>query len=365
MPKPLASTAASPKPAAAKKAAQTKGEAPSPGSRPARKSSTPKTATKATSKVGTLKATGRKATVKKAATKKTIAKKAAVDKAARERAVPKRAQTSKSAPRAEKPTGAVAVPPALPSTRSRRPRARGLPAGRVPARSAKAPEPVPSARKETVFAEPSPEPRPRPRALENPPAGEGASFALPSTYGESHVLLLARDPQTLFAAWDLAPSVSEDLKARIGRRAFAVSSLTLRLIPAQGEPGVFRVDRQDRSRYLKVSGASSFIAEIGYTTPAGRFQLAARSAPCFVPMKESAPARSGETATRLLVRYREASALARVGVNLGGVARAGSVRPVRGDATGRARPKAVPEPSSFPGPASALVLGGASDLYRR
>lgn len=193
---------------------------------------------------------------------------------------------------------------------------------------------------------------------------EGASgSALPPTYGESHVLLLARDPKTLFAAWDLSPSFTESLKSRIGRRAFAVSTQTLRLIPGEGETTVLEVEKQDRTRYLSVSGASSFIAEIGFTTPAGRFEFAARSSPCFVPMNDPAPGRSGETASRLLVRYREAASLARAGVRLASVGRLVGSRSL-GQTGALARPAAG---SRIPASrrAAASVLGGASDLYRR
>ena len=177
---------------------------------------------------------------------------------------------------------------------------------------------------------------------------------LPSSYGESHLLLLVRDPQTLFAAWDMAPSTIEALKARLGRRGFAVSTLTLRLTRAGGGASVLHVGKKARSRYLKIDGGPSFIAEIGFTTPAGRFELVARSAPCFVPMGPIARAEAIEAGRRAVVGYREARALAR----RGGV-------PPNPGAT-RARPN--PSTDGAASPAVTLVprvLGGASDLYRR
>ncbi len=174
---------------------------------------------------------------------------------------------------------------------------------------------------------------------------------LPSTYGESHLLLLVRDPQTLFAAWDIAASTLEALKGRLGRRGFAVSTLTLRLTRAGGGTSIIHVANKTRSRYIKIDGGPSFVAEIGFTTPAGRFELLARSAPCFVPMGPLARQAAGESARRAVVRYREARALSRAALARGNPGGAG--RAVSGNLKGSAAS------------AAARVLGGASDLYRR
>ncbi len=179
---------------------------------------------------------------------------------------------------------------------------------------------------------------------------------LPVSYGESHLLLLVRDPQTLFAAWDMAPARVEELKARIGSRAFAVSTLTLRLTRAGGATTVFHVGKRARSRYLKVDGGPSFIAEIGFTPPSGRFELMARSAPCFVPMGTIARQELVGTERRSVLGYRAARALARRGLTPtppGGTARARSSQSKDGVS------------ASSEAPAAPRVLGGASDLYRR
>lgn len=182
--------------------------------------------------------------------------------------------------------------------------------------------------------------------------------SLPTSYGESRLLLLVRDPQTLFASWDMAPSTIETLKARLGRRGFAVSTLTLRLTRAGGSASVLHVSKRARSRYLKIDGGPSFMAEIGFTTPAGRFEFVARSAPCFVPMGPAARAEAFEAGRRAVLGYREAVA----------VARRGGVAPNPGPASAASRSRANPaaagaaSPAAHPAP---RVLGGASDLYRR
>lgn len=178
---------------------------------------------------------------------------------------------------------------------------------------------------------------------------------LPSSYGESHLLLLARDPQTLFAAWDMAPSSVDAIRNRIGKRAFEVSTLTLRLTRAGGPTSVVHVSRKSRSRYLKIEGGPSFMAEIGFTTPAGRFELLSRSAPCFTPM--GAPGRHALLggATPTILSYREARARARRGQ--------GSLASIA--ATAAARAEILRATEGQPQPTEGRTIGGASDLYRR
>ena len=194
-------------------------------------------------------------------------------------------------------------------------------------------------------------PLPKPRPLPT----------LPSSYGESHLLLFARDPRTLFAAWDMAPSAVNAIKSRLGNRGFAVSNLTLRLSGA-GATSVFHLGKRTRSRYLKVDGGPVYVAEIGLTTPSGRFELMARSEPCVVPM---GPVSGREPAEgkRAALGYREAHAMAQRGLS--------PTLPAN-DPAG-SRPAASPSPSapeagaSYPAriKSAPRVLGGASDLYRR
>jgi len=183
---------------------------------------------------------------------------------------------------------------------------------------------------------------------------------LPASYGESRLLLLVRDPQTLFASWDIAPSIIEAMKARLGRRGFAVSTLTLRLTRAGGSASLMHLSKRARSRYLKIEGGPSFMAEIGFTTPAGRFELVARSAPCFVPMGPVARAEALEAGRRAVLGYREAIAVAR----RGGM----SPNPNPGSGSGATRSRGNSSAAGASSPAAdraPRVLGGASDLYRR
>lgn len=188
---------------------------------------------------------------------------------------------------------------------------------------------------------------------------------LPSSYGESHLLLLVRDPQTLFAAWDVSPSTVDAIKARIGARGYAVSNLTLRLTRAGGGVTTFHLGKKVRTRYLRIDGGPSYIAEIGITPPTGRFELIARSAPCFVPQGASAHHDWPGTRHRAVLGYREARALAKRGLVPVSPNGAPRIAPSSsgGDVGGRAGGGAVAMAPA--GAAAPRVLGGASDLYRR
>ena len=262
----------------------------------------------------------------------------------------KKASVKKTAPKASSPKARVprrSAPPARPAAERVEP-----PAAALIAPSADSPTPTADAQSQVVASKFA--------TVETAPAKPPVRPTLPTSYGESHLLLLVRDPQTLFAAWDMAPSTIEALKARLGRRGFAVSTLTLRLTRAGGSASVLQVGKKARSRYLKIDGGPSFMAEIGFTTPAGRFELVARSAPCFVPMGPLARQESLEAGRRAVLGYREAIAVAR----RGGV----YPNPGPGSGPGVARARINPPAAGAASPAAVAgprVLGGASDLYRR
>jgi hypothetical protein len=164
----------------------------------------------------------------------------------------------------------------------------------------------------------------------------------------------------------MAPAAVNAVKSRLGSRGFAVSNLTLRLSGA-GSTTVFHLGKRARSRYLRVDGGPVYFAEIGLTTPTGRFELMARSAPCVVPM---GPAASREPADgkRAALGYREALALARRGIRPARPAKGGTARGLAASAT--TAPSTPSTPSGGAASAARIksaprVLGGASDLYRR
>lgn len=58
---------------------------------------------------------------------------------------------------------------------------------------------------------------------------------LPSAYGQDRLLLLARDPHTLFATWELTGGMRERVLEQTGFPP-DVAQLTLRLLAGRGEP---------------------------------------------------------------------------------------------------------------------------------
>lgn len=287
---------------------------------------------------------------KKAAAKPPAAKRG--PKVAAKAAPPKATPRSRAGKKPETSSSRGAAPrKAVAEARARRPVKRpALPLAQV---ESTAQEPLgPDPQSQVVaakFARPAATPRPRPRLR-----------PLPSSYGENHLLLLVRDPQTLYAAWDIAPAVVEGLKARIGRRGFAVSTLTLRLNSVGGHSTHYHLGKRTRSGYLRVSPGRSFTAEIGFTAPSGHFELVARGGPCYVP-GGARTSGHGAGAGRARVRYREAAALVRRGVALA------RLIPVEGAFSHRPNLGNEAAGLAAPGPRSASVrlLGGASDLYRR
>jgi hypothetical protein len=140
----------------------------------------------------------------------------------------------------------------------------------------------------------------------SPVTGPGRKFALPPAvvepalpasedlldweqdYGLGRLWLAARDPRTLHATWDLTPA----------QAAAAGERLALRVYAGREPAGPFRevaLARSARSVFVPAEGAGQwFVAEIGFTDPAGAWQVLARSAPVRTPAVVSAEAREPE-----------------------------------------------------------------------
>jgi hypothetical protein len=140
----------------------------------------------------------------------------------------------------------------------------------------------------------------------SPVTGPGRKFALPpmviepalpasedlldweQDYGLGRLWLAARDLHTLHATWDLTPA----------QAAAAGESLALRVYAGREPAGPFRevtLARSARSVFVPAEGAGQwFVAEIGFTDPAGAWQVLARSVPAHTPALVSAEAREPE-----------------------------------------------------------------------
>ncbi len=211
----------------------------------------------------------------------------------------------------------------------------------------------------------------RPRVFEE------ERFVFPESYANDRVRLLVKDPEWLFAHWDVSPSSWGALRRELGDRAFALSRLTLKLgDPASGALSVVLLPAGARSWYLRTKPAHrSYRAELGLTLPTGEFRALASSNVVVTPRvgPAASPARhravfgkrgsaknaAAPTAAELALGAADAPSATAAARR---AARGSSVTLIDGAAPGT---PAQGLPSERGGSSEALVRGGASDLHRR
>jgi len=181
---------------------------------------------------------------------------------------------------------------------------------------------------------------------------ETERFVFPDTYGVNRVRLLVKDPEWIFAHWDVDSSVLKSLRTDLGERALALSRLTLRLSDTvAGGSTVILLPKSARNFYIRADGAArSYEAEIGITLPSGEFRTLASSNTVRTPRV----GRSPDTA-RDRVRFDRAGNY---------VAQAALAFGARRSTAGRmADTRLMPEIAPLPTPGTGR--GGASETYRR
>ena len=185
----------------------------------------------------------------------------------------------KPSTKAVKPARSAAVPP-RPSSRKREeppsaargaePRARSAAEKPAAADTPAAAGLTDEERIESAKYEPR---RARPRVFEE------ERFLFPQTYGVNRLRLLVKDPEWLFAYWDVDPRSLESLRADLGARASALSQLTLRVFEDRdGGASTFLLPQDARTWYVpaRVPGRA-YRAEVGVMLPSGEFRSLARS----------------------------------------------------------------------------------------
>ena len=199
---------------------------------------------------------------------------------------------------------------------------------------------------------------------------EEERFIFPQTYGVNRLRLLVKDPEWMFAYWDVDPRSLASLRADLGERASALSQLTLRVFEERGGgASTFLVPQDARTWYVPTRLAGrAYRAEVGVILPSGEFRPLARSNSVVTPRG----ARSSQKAKRS-VRYDRARPLAQMAA-LGSSSEEATAAdepwsppldPGAGPEEERAgpeeeRPRATPRSGGKPG-----ERGGASDLHRR
>jgi hypothetical protein len=182
---------------------------------------------------------------------------------------------------------------------------------------------------------------------------EEERFLFPETYGVNRVRLLVRDPEWIFAYWDVNPAAMKDLGKSIGERALALSRLTLRVLdPVSGGSSDILLPPGARWWYIRTDSARrTYRAELGVTLPSGEFRRLAESNTVVTPRVGPSPERA-----RRRISYRDAR----------------EIPPEAAEAAGRAEKEtgtakdpwaAGPTDGAAPG-AGETGRGGASDVFR-
>ena len=184
---------------------------------------------------------------------------------------------------------------------------------------------------------------------------EEERFLFPETYGVNRVRLLVRDPEWIFAYWDVSPSTMKDLGKSLGERALALSRLTLRVIdPVSGGSSDILLPPGARWWYVRTDSARrTYRAELGVILPSGEFRRLAESNTVVTPRVGPSPERA-----RRRMSYRDARELPPSAAEAAGRA--------EGE-TGTAREpwEAKSVDGAAPGGESARGgRGGASDAFR-
>jgi len=180
-------------------------------------------------------------------------------------------------------------------------------------------------------------------------------FLFPETYGVNRVRLLVRDPEWIFAYWDVNPSALKDLARSLGERGLALSRLTLRVQdPVSGGSSDILLPPGARWWYIRTDSARrSYRAELGVTLPSGEFRQLAESNTVVTPRVGPSPQRA-----RRRMSYRDARDLPPSAAEAAGLAEteAGLSRePWEAESV---------DGSVAPGESGKAGRGGASDVFR-
>jgi len=188
---------------------------------------------------------------------------------------------------------------------------------------------------------------------------EEERFVFPETYGVNRIRLLVRDPEWIFAYWDVSPAAMKDFAKSIGERALALSRLTLRVIdPVSGGSTDILLPPAARWWYVRTDQSRrTYRAELGVTLPSGEFRRLADSNTVVTPRVGPSPERA-----RRRMSYPEARELP-----LAAAAAASEAEKRNGVAVEPWAPGAIDgaaAPNGAEGGTRVGAKGGASDTLR-
>jgi hypothetical protein len=171
-------------------------------------------------------------------------------------------------------------------------------------------------------------------------------FLFPRNYELNRVRLVVRDPEWLFAYWDVNPRAFETIRREMGERAMALSRLTLQVgDPEGGSTQVILLPYGARSWYVRIDpNRPHYRAELGITLPSGQFRSLASSNVVAVPRLGPSPQAAARS-----IEYRRAWAST------------GDLPTGVEDATAAGQAVAWLDPGTSIRPPAEELAGGASD----
>ena len=127
---------------------------------------------------------------------------------------------------------------------------------------------------------------------------------IPEGYNETYMRALPRDPEWLFAYWEISEATRNDCKAKMGEAAYASSKKILRVLDvtdlaydgsnAQSYTDI-EINEFANNWYIRVpDSGKAYVIEYGFLTSDGRFHLAVRSNTVSIPRFGISPVKDGE-----------------------------------------------------------------------
>jgi Domain of unknown function (DUF4912) len=205
---------------------------------------------------------------------------------------------------------------------------------------------------------------------------EEERFLFPESYHVNRVRLLVKDPDWIFAYWDVDPKSLGEIGKTVGERSMALARLSLRVCdPENGGSTDILLPAGARWWYVRAdSTARSYRAELGVILPSGEFRRLAESnrvttprvGPSFSLARRRVVYRKGGAIPGALEEAEAATAdEASAAVRTRGEGTLGPWTPPP-SVDGATGPVGAEPEKPVPGGASdAFRPGGASDVYRR
>jgi hypothetical protein len=116
---------------------------------------------------------------------------------------------------------------------------------------------------------------------------------IPDSYGETYMRAMPRDPQWLFAYWEISEATRKELRANMGESAFSSAKMIVRLVDVTD----INYDGTNAERYVDIEinefannwyvqvpeSGRSYVLELGFLSTTGKFYCATRSNVISVP----------------------------------------------------------------------------------